>query len=219
MASWNLGGNWTQEDKSLRNLLNHGLAICTMTLLIKDHKSTWFVLLETEDTLPSRSDMGGNVGGNRGISEFLSLVLEPVAKEMKGSMEIDATSGLLSDIEKVNKEIIQELEEASRRMESSEHLTGLSHVEECAKPPQDGDEENEEESENHQESFQKDDKNIPEGWKEEEDKNIPEGWKENYAKQRSDIGFYLEKGAGKTSPKILRSINLQGNKTIPQEGK
>ena len=154
---------------------NHGLAICPMTLLIKDHKSTWSVILETEDTLPSRSVMGGNVGGNRGISEFLSLVLEPVAKEMKGSMEIDATSGLLSDIEKVNDEIIKEFEEAARRMENSEQLAYSSHVEESANQeiiiPQDENEENLEESEYQQESFQNDgnDKSIPEGWKEIDD--------------------------------------------------
>ena len=35
--------------------------------------------------------MGGNVGGNAGMSEFISLVLEPVADEMKNSMEINAT--------------------------------------------------------------------------------------------------------------------------------
>ena len=57
--------------------------------------------------------MGGNVGGNKGISEFISLVLEPVAKEMKGSLEIDSTSGLLSDIEKVNDEVKKEMEEFS----------------------------------------------------------------------------------------------------------
>ena len=39
------------------------------------------------------------------MSEFLSLLLEPVAKEVKGKLEIDATSGILSDIEKVNDDI------------------------------------------------------------------------------------------------------------------
>ena len=49
--------------------------------------------------------------------------------------------------------------------------------------------------------------------------NIPEGWKENYAKQRNDIRFYLEKGAGITSPKVLHNINHLENKTTLQEGK
>jgi hypothetical protein len=65
-----LGGHWNQKDRSLRNLLNHGLATCPMTLLIKDHK-TWSV--ESGETPPTRSIMGGNVGGNKGLSEFMSF--------------------------------------------------------------------------------------------------------------------------------------------------
>ena len=63
-----------------------------MTLLIKDHKH-----FEIGDTPPSRSVMGGNVGGNKPLSEFMSLVLEPVAKRMEG-MEINASSGLINVI-------------------------------------------------------------------------------------------------------------------------
>ena len=70
-----------------------------MTLLIKDHKH-----FEIGETPPSRSVMAGNVGGNRPLSEFMSLVLEPVAKMMEG-MEINATSGLLSIIESINTDI------------------------------------------------------------------------------------------------------------------
>ena len=86
-----------QEDRSRRNLLNHGLSVCPLTLMIKDHKS-WSV----DEDLPSRPVMGGNVGENAGISEFLSLVLEPVADEMKGKVEINSTGGLLNDIETLN---------------------------------------------------------------------------------------------------------------------
>ena len=86
---WGLGSEWNQEDRSRRNLLNHGLSVCPLTLMIKDHK-TWSV----DEDLPSRPVMGGNVGGNAGISEFVSLVLEPVADEMKGKVEINSTGGL-----------------------------------------------------------------------------------------------------------------------------
>ena len=42
----NLGEDWDQKNRSLRNLLNHGLAVCPMTILIKDHKSwTWEEML------------------------------------------------------------------------------------------------------------------------------------------------------------------------------
>ena len=63
-----------------------GLACCPLTLLVKDHKS-WSL----ESGYPVRPVMGGNVGGNAGISEFVSLVLEPVANEMEDSLEINAT--------------------------------------------------------------------------------------------------------------------------------
>ena len=66
-----------------------------MTLLIKDHK-TWSVVP------PTRSVMGGYEGGNSEISEFVSMVLEPVAREQENNMEINATSGLLADINDLN---------------------------------------------------------------------------------------------------------------------
>ena len=72
-----------------------------MTLLIKDYK-TWSVVPKT------RSVMGGNEGGNCGISEFLSLVLEPVAREQGNNMEINATNGLLADIVDLNDELDEE---------------------------------------------------------------------------------------------------------------
>ena len=77
-----------------------------MTLLVKDHKP-WDLIPKT------RSVMGGNEGGNSGISEFLSLVLEPVAREQDGSMEINATNGLLADIFDLNEELEKEAAETS----------------------------------------------------------------------------------------------------------
>ena len=58
--------------------------------------------------------MGGNVGGNAGMSEFISLVLEPVSDEMKNSMEINATGGLIKDIEDVNEALDKEMNERNQ---------------------------------------------------------------------------------------------------------
>ena len=99
-----LGSNWGQEARCLSNLLNHGLKVFPMTLLVKDHK-TWSV------TPPTRSVIGGNEGGNAGISEFISLV---VAREQSGNMEINATNGLLADITDYNEELRREKEETSQ---------------------------------------------------------------------------------------------------------
>ena len=100
-AIWDLGSAWSQESRCLANLINHGLGTCPMTLLVKDHK-TWSVIPKT------RSVMGGNVGANCGISEFPSLMLEPVAKEQDNKLEISATTGLLADIADLNEELDRE---------------------------------------------------------------------------------------------------------------
>ena len=96
----NLGAEWDQEDRSLRNLLSNGLAVCPMVVLIKDHKS-WTI--DSEEALPSRSVMNGNMGMNSPISEFISMVMEPIANEDKNNMEINSTDGLIADIKKTNK--------------------------------------------------------------------------------------------------------------------
>ena len=77
-----------------------------------------FSHLSVEET---RSLMGGNEGGNSGISEFISLILEPLAREQECNMEINATNGLLADIKDLN----DELEVEKKTLESStreEHL-------------------------------------------------------------------------------------------------
>ena len=55
-------------------------------------------------TPPSRSVMAENVGGNKPLSEFMLLVLEHVAKRMKGR-EINASSGLLNIIDSITTDI------------------------------------------------------------------------------------------------------------------
>ena len=54
--------------------------------------------------------MGGNEGWNSEISEFISLVLEPAAREQDGNMEINATNGLLADISDLNDVLVSEKE-------------------------------------------------------------------------------------------------------------
>ena len=104
---WNMGDNCGQEARCLCNLLNHGLKVCPMTLLVKENK-TWSV------TLPTRSSMGGNEGGNAVISEFISHVLEPVAREQSRNMEINTTNGLIADITDYNGELRREKEETNQ---------------------------------------------------------------------------------------------------------
>ena len=95
----NMGSYWKHEDRNKRNMLNYGLAVCKMTVLIKDHKS-WSV----NETLPGRAVMAGNMGGNTNISELLSAFLEPIASENTKCMEVNSTDGLLAEIDKMNEE-------------------------------------------------------------------------------------------------------------------
>ena len=100
----------------MRNFLTHGLGVCPMILLVKDNKS-WTVVP------PTRSVMGGNDGGNSGINEFVSMVLEPVARELKDNMEINATNGLLADITDLNNRLRRENSDLEN-LETSCHLEG-----------------------------------------------------------------------------------------------
>ena len=70
-----------------------------MSLLIKDHKK-WDP--NSNDPLPSRPVISGNNGLNRHLSEFLSLILEPIAMETDG-LEIDSSNEMLSKIDELNK--------------------------------------------------------------------------------------------------------------------
>ena len=131
-AIWGLGSNRSQESRCLSNFINHGLGTCPMTLLIKDHK-TWSLIPKT------RSVMGGNEGANFGISKFLSLVLEPVAKEQDDKMEISATNDLLADITDLNDELDEERRNVSTPEEEMYTLQEEESSHEGAMPNQEGD--------------------------------------------------------------------------------
>ena len=99
-AVLNLGGQWDQQSRCKNNLLNHGLAVCPMTLLFKDHKG-WTHDLGTPP--PTRNLVAGNKGQNTGLSELLSTILEPVADQMSQSMEAKSTTDMIGSIEDLNR--------------------------------------------------------------------------------------------------------------------
>ena len=174
----NLGGNWDQEDRALRNTLNNGLAICPMTIMIKDHK-TWS--LESGEPPPSRNIMNGKLGMNMNMSEFISLALEPIANEDKESMETNATDGLVADIEKVNRKWATNQKEDHNIPEGwKAGPEGEKHEESVPKGwKQEGpaDENISKGWKSGSESWKHEDGSIPQGWKPEPE-NIPGGWKE-----------------------------------------
>ena len=87
-----------------------------MRLLLKDHKP-W----DPSQVIPSRPVVNGSAGFNCHLSEVLSLILGPVAKESLGS-EINSTNDLLSTIEKVNTQITNLSKERSSSNLSKQSL-------------------------------------------------------------------------------------------------
>ena len=66
----------------------------------------------------------------------MSLVLEPVADEMKGKIEINSTGGLLNDIETLNDEIAEEMRNKfSSRQEGLDPDDGITEEQSNSKEP------------------------------------------------------------------------------------
>ena len=216
---WNLGSNWGQEERSLNNILNYGLVCCPLTLLVKDHK-VW-------DVVPKvRPVMGGNVGGNAGMSEFISLVLEPVADEMEGSIEINATNGLLKDIEDVNSKLDEEdikRSEALQRNEQAEPGGPEGWV--TDEPLPDGWRDSEQAEQVYPEGWIGSD-HLPDGWKNNKqaepvgpegwiaDDQLPDGWK---AKMNPSDGMSSADDPNHGDEKAKEKLEVPQNSTIKKD--
>ena len=127
---FNTGSHWGHEARMERNITENGEQTCPMICLIKDHKG-WSFTSDTP-TPPSRPVIAGNAGVNRGLSEILSLLIEPITSEMDSDC-IDSTSDMLSHIEIVNKSgIIKECLASGTPEPDSTHTptpdTGDGHV-------------------------------------------------------------------------------------------
>ena len=86
-----------------KNIQDHNSEVADMYLLFKDHKK-WSP--DSGDPLPSRPVVSGNQTCNVHLSELLSEILEPVAKEMLEA-EILSSEDALQKISKVNYWIIE----------------------------------------------------------------------------------------------------------------
>ena len=86
------------DERMMRNLQNHSVEVADMYLLFKDHKM-W--CQDSNKPVPSRPVVSGNQTYNVHLSELLSEVLEPVAKEMNGA-EIASTEDALHKLEFMN---------------------------------------------------------------------------------------------------------------------
>ena len=88
----------TDEQRMLANIQDHNSEVAEMYLLFKDHKQ-WSQ--ESGKEVPSRPVVSGNKTYNVHLSELLSEILEPVAKESQ-SAEISSTEDALCQINNIN---------------------------------------------------------------------------------------------------------------------
>ena len=95
------GEFWGHEDRIRTSCLDQGAQAAPLRLLIKDHKA-----YDPSSSLarPSRPVVNGKSGYNCHLSEILSLILGPVAKEATGS-EINSTGDLLAEINLLNQKL------------------------------------------------------------------------------------------------------------------
>ena len=92
----------TGEKRMMDNNQDHNGEIAEMYLLLKDHK-TWTP--ESDTSVPSRPVVSGNKTYNVHLSELLSELLEPIAKEMSGG-EISSTEDALHKLETLNEHLL-----------------------------------------------------------------------------------------------------------------
>ena len=92
------GSHWGHQDRIKASSSDLGAQAAPLRLLLKDHK-TWDK--NSGNVIPSRPVVNGKSGYNSHLSEILSLIVGPIAKEAQGS-EINSTGDLLSKVKSVN---------------------------------------------------------------------------------------------------------------------
>ena len=88
----------TDPKRMDRNTQDHNSEVAEMYILLKDHKK-WDS--NSKQSVPCRPVVSGNGTYNVHLSELLSELLEPVAKEMCGA-EIASTEDALHQITNIN---------------------------------------------------------------------------------------------------------------------
>jgi len=109
------GAHWGHEDRIINSSTDSGSQVAPLRLLIKDHKE---YDPSKDDVLPTRPVVNGKGGFNCHLSEILSMILGPVAKESAGS-EINSTGDLLSIIESVNSQLASNKEDSQPTMQTN----------------------------------------------------------------------------------------------------
>ena len=95
----NLGSNWNHKSRMRETLLRKSYQVPPLSLLIKDHK------VMNEEGLPStRPVVSACRGMNVPLSDLLSEILEPLARDLMNSNKVISSEHLLNMIDSLNKE-------------------------------------------------------------------------------------------------------------------
>jgi len=96
------GSFWGHEDRIRTSSLDLGCQAAPLRLLLKDHKP-WNP--DSGKEIPSRPVVNAKAGYNCHLSEILSIILGPVAKEAAG-FELNSTGDLLAKVNDINGKIV-----------------------------------------------------------------------------------------------------------------
>ena len=107
--------------------MDFGAQVAPLRLLIKDHKP---YDPTSKKPIPSRPVVNGKSGYNCHLSEILSLILGPVAKETNGN-EINSTGDLLAEINELN----LDLKGAKKSNSKFEQDSFCDYCSKCNLPP------------------------------------------------------------------------------------
>ena len=100
-SSWikilGIGEDWQHSSRVRETTMNKGDNVAPLYILLKDHKPV------VEDELPkTRPVCSSQKGLNFHLQNILSDVIEPLAEEVEGSIEVGSTEDLLHEVDRLN---------------------------------------------------------------------------------------------------------------------
>ena len=94
------GSQWDHASRIRETCINHGANVGPMYLLVKDHKQV------EEGEVPKTRPVVASQGGlNYHLQNLLSEVIEPIAEEVHGGIEVSSTEDLMAKLDTINSKL------------------------------------------------------------------------------------------------------------------
>ena len=118
-----VGAAWGHEDRTRATKITHSVSVAPLYLLYKDNKG-WTV--DMGGCPPFRPVASAGSGQNDNFSEVASILLEPVANQWKGGMEVQSTPDMVSLVEELNEGDLElediDLQEVDRVLDEKDKI-------------------------------------------------------------------------------------------------